>query len=126
MNKCTARCLRADEPPARQGGPPATVDHGWRCTTRLAAGVYPKLRLRARRSRRSVADEQLPTRITQWRADDDTDIDGFDHDALDAPDEMLTLTQYAQRATILHDHGSLGCSDRDDVELIDRHERTRR
>ncbi len=74
----------------------------------------------------SVADEQLPTRITQWRADDAADIDGFDHDALDAPDEMLTLTQYAQRATILHDHGSLGCSDRDDVELIDRHERTRR
>jgi hypothetical protein len=39
MNECTARCLRADEPPARQGRSPASVDHGWRCTTRRAAGV---------------------------------------------------------------------------------------
>jgi len=39
MNECTAWRLRADQPPARQGGSPATVDHGWRCTTRRAAGV---------------------------------------------------------------------------------------
>ena len=27
MNDFTAWCLRTDEPPARQGRPPATVDH---------------------------------------------------------------------------------------------------
>jgi hypothetical protein len=27
MNQCTAWCLRADEPPARHGRPPASVDH---------------------------------------------------------------------------------------------------
>jgi hypothetical protein len=39
MNQCTARCLRADEPPARQERPPTSVDHRWRWTTRLAAAV---------------------------------------------------------------------------------------